>query len=293
MTICRRNLSESSANGLILFSHRGETHQTYYQLFGSLSGNPDARTPIVVLHGGPGLSHDCVLPHADLASLSPAHPRAVIFYDQLGNGRSTRLPAKPHSFWSLDLFLDELENPLAHFPIRYAFHVFGHSWGGMMGAEFVVRRHPRGLRRLVIANAPADVGLWEEAFGELLRAFPVEVREGVGRDPDEDKEGFYEGIMQVYAVHGCRVQPCPEDFVRTLCITRDWSIVDCLHLLDVPTLVVNGRYDIAHWDFVVAPLVERIPDVNWVKFEESSHAACWEERTAYMQTVSTFLDSDV
>jgi len=36
--------------------------------------------------------------------------RPVILYDQIGNGRSIRLPGKPTSFWSIDLFVAELEN---------------------------------------------------------------------------------------------------------------------------------------------------------------------------------------
>lgn len=199
--------------GFIPFSYEGETHQTYYKVYGDLGDR--AHTPIVVLHGGPGLSYDYVSPHADLADEAlGSYP--VIFYDQIGNGRSTHLPDKPSSFWTIDLFLDELENLLTHFGIQEEFHIVGHSWGGMMGGEFVVRRHPAGLKRLVIANSPADLSLWDRAFEQLLAAFPPEVQEAMAKNPDDDKEGFYNAIMQVYAVHGCRVQPFPDDFVKTV-----------------------------------------------------------------------------
>ncbi|TFK93666.1 proline-specific peptidase [Polyporus arcularius HHB13444] len=286
--------------GFIPFAYEGETHQTYYKVFGDLENL--TRTPIVVLHGGPGLSYDYVSPHADLAD-DAFGSFPVIFYDQLGNGRSTHLPDKPSTFWTIDLFLDELENLLTHFGISGESHIVGHSWGGMMGAELVVRRHPTGLKRLVIANSPADLDLWDKAFDQLLAAFPSEVKKALAKNPDDDKQGFYEAIMQVYAVHGCRVHPFPEDFVKTIRsiygddgdrtvdradITKNWSIVDRLHLVDVPTLVINARYDIAQ-DFVVAAYVERIPDVKWAKFENSSHTPCWEERPEYMHIVAKFL----
>jgi pimeloyl-ACP methyl ester carboxylesterase len=57
----------------------------------------------------------------------------------------------------------------------------------------------------------------------------------------------------------------------------------------VPTLVINGRYDIAQ-DSVQIPFFQRIPRVKWVRFEESSHCPFWEtERARYMQTIEEFL----
>jgi len=34
----------------------------------------------------------------------------VIFYDQVGNGRSTHLPERGADFWTVDLFVRELRN---------------------------------------------------------------------------------------------------------------------------------------------------------------------------------------
>ena len=68
-----------------------------------------------------------------------------------------------------------------------------------------------------------------------------------------------------------------------------WTIVGRLHEIDAPTLVINGRYDIAQ-DWVVAPYHETIPGARWVKFEESSHLPCWEEREVYMRIVAEFLE---
>lgn len=71
-------------------------------------------------------------------------------------------------------------------------------------------------------------------------------------------------------------------------ILKGWTIVDCLHDVDVPTLVVNGAYDIAD-DEIVKPYVENIPNSKWVKFDSSSHTPFWEEREKYMQIVGEFL----
>ncbi|MGZ4596740.1 MAG: alpha/beta fold hydrolase, partial [Actinomycetes bacterium] len=61
--------------------------QTWYRIDGDLHG-ADGPAPLVVLHGGPGATHDYLTPLAELAR----DGRAVVLYDQLGNGRSTHHP---------------------------------------------------------------------------------------------------------------------------------------------------------------------------------------------------------
>lgn len=62
--------------------------------------------PLLVLHGGPGCTHDYLVSLCDLVNDN----RSVIHYDQLGNGRSTHMSEAPYDFWTVDLFLRELEN---------------------------------------------------------------------------------------------------------------------------------------------------------------------------------------
>ena len=69
--------------------------------------------------------------------------RAVVHYDQLGNGRSTHLREKGADFWTPALFLDELDNLLAHLGIASAYHLLGQSWGGMLAAEHGALAAPR------------------------------------------------------------------------------------------------------------------------------------------------------
>ena len=190
------------------FVYQGETFQTYYKIFGDLTGH--AVVPLIVVHGGPGLSHDYLLPHADLA----AH-RPVVFYDQIGNGRSTRLPDKPREFWTIDLFLDEFDSLVAHLGIQDAYHIVGHSWGGMMAAELVVRRHPASLKRLVVTNSPAAIDLWNKSLQQILGTFPKEVQDPVVKGESADPDGFFAAMLKVYAVHGLRIQPFPDEFLKT------------------------------------------------------------------------------
>ncbi|KAI0776853.1 proline-specific peptidase [Trametes elegans] len=266
------------------FIYEGETYQTYYKVFSNLEGR--SATPVVLLHDGSGLTHQCLVPHADLTARS--HP--VILYDQIGNGRSTHLPDKPPSFWTVDLFLAEFQ----HLGIEDDYYNVGHSWGGMMASELIIRSHPRGLRRFVVDGSPADIAVWNRSSKELLEKFPQSVKDALAEGPAADREAYVNALKEVYAVHGCRLQPIPEEFVSTLLnnylggMLKGWSIVDQSHTIDVPTIVINERYDIAQ-DYMVEPYHKEIPGARWIKFEDSSHTPFWEGREEYMSVVGDFL----
>jgi pimeloyl-ACP methyl ester carboxylesterase len=107
-------------------------YRTWYRVTGSLESG---KLPLVVAHGGPGCTHDYVDSFKDIAALDG---RPVIHYDQLGNGNSTRLPEKGPDFWTVGLFLEELDALLSHLGIQQHYAFLGQSWGGMLGAEHAV-----------------------------------------------------------------------------------------------------------------------------------------------------------
>lgn len=265
--------------------------------------------PLVVVHGGPGCTYDYLLSLTDL--VGPGRP--VVFYDQVGGGRSTHRPSAPSEEWSISLFLDELDNLLSHLGIDGDYDLLGQSWGGMLGSEHAVRR-PAGLRRLVIANSPASMSRWLRAAQELRSELPDEVRRTLDRHEQAgtiDSSEYRAASGVFYARHVCRIVPNPPDVVRTFAYLeddptvyhamngptefhvigtlRDWSVEDRLNRIDAPTLVINGRFDEAT-DDTVAPFLSQVPNVRHHRFEESSHMPHWEERDAYMEVVSRFLD---
>ena len=72
---------------------------------------------------------------------------------------------------------------------------------------------------------------------------------------------------------------------------KGWNIIDNLHKIDVPTLLLNGKYDMAQ-DFVVQPFFDRIKKIKWLTFQNSSHVPMWEEREKFMEVVEHFLQSE-
>ena len=133
--------------GTVPFPHGGEDAETWYRVTGDLRA--DGPAPLVVLHGGPGGTHDYLLSLVDLA-----HGRAVVHYDQLGNGRSTHYPDRGPDFWTPELFVRELQNLVDALGIAGRHHVLGQSWGGFLAEEYALTQPP-GLRSLVLADTAA------------------------------------------------------------------------------------------------------------------------------------------
>jgi L-proline amide hydrolase len=261
-----------------------------------------------VLHGGPGATHDYVSSLARLSSTG----RAVVHYDQLGNGRSSHFPDRGTEFYNVDLFLDELDNLLAHLGIAGCYHVLGQSWGGMLGAEHAITR-PEGLRSLVISNSPASMELWVTEATRLRGELPDDVRETLDRherDGTIEDPAYLAATRAFYDKHVCRIVPNPEEVVRSFewitkdptvyhamngpneffCIgsLRTWSVIDEVHAIDVPTLLVSGRFDEAT-PATVQPFFDGIPDVRWEILEESSHMPFLEEQKRFDEVVTSFL----
>jgi len=296
-------LLEASAEGAVDF--RG--WKTWYRITGDLASG---RAPLVTAHGGPGGTHDYLLTMADISRSG----RPVIHYDQLGNGRSTHLRDKGADFWTVDLFLDELENLLEQLGISDNYHLLGQSWGGMLGAEHAIRQ-PRGLRSLVISDSPASMPLWLAAAAELRAQLPPDVQETLTRHEaaaTTDSAEYLAAMDVFYARHVCRIVPHPAELARTFAaIAEDptvyhtmngpsefhvigtlktWSVVDEVNRIQVPTLLISGGHDEAA-PSTVQPFADGIPDVRWHIFEQSSHVPHIEERNAYMALVQDFIDA--
>lgn len=194
--------------GTIPFIIEDKTYSTWYRVFGDIKNR--THPPLVILHGGPGLSHDYLLPISDIASSRP-----VIFYDQLGNARSTHIHDKEKSFWTIDLFIDELINVLQYFNIQDEFDLLGHSWGGILAFEFELRRKPDGLRRVVVTNSLASMPMWDESNAQLIKSFPTWVQEGMGIGL-KDLKASAPAMKEFRTKHGCRVAPFPKEYVDSL-----------------------------------------------------------------------------
>jgi proline-specific peptidase len=278
--------------------------ETWYQVVGA--GEQPGKLPLLCLHGGPGALHDYLEPLGALTETG----RRVIFYDQIGCGKSW-LQADP-SKWTVELFVDEVAAVRDGLGLD-RIHLFGSSWGGMLAMEYALTG-PDGLASLVLSSSPASIPVWAEEANRLRRELP----EATQRVLDEheaagtiDSPEYEEATVEFYKRHVCRLDPWPayvnrsfaglqehpevyitmqgpNEFVITGTL-KDWDITARLGEIRVPTLITAGRYD----EFTprqAQALHEGIPGSELVTFEESSHMQFAEEPERYLQVVSDFLD---
>lgn len=174
------------------------------------------KLPLLCLHGGPGAPHDCIEPLGRLADTG----RRVVFYDQIGCGRSW--VERDPSFWTVDLFVDEVR------AVRDALglgriHLFGSSWGGMLAMEYALTR-PAGLTSLVLSSSPASFPVWAEETGRLRSALPEEVRRVLDEEEAAnrlDSPAYGEATAEFYKRHVCRVDPWPDNVLRSFAGLRE------------------------------------------------------------------------
>jgi proline-specific peptidase len=91
-----------------------------------------AHALLLLLHGGPGAGHDYLEPLSALADERP-----VIFYDQLGCGRSDR--PDDASMWHIEHFVEEIDVLRQALRLHHVV-LYGHSWGGWLAQEYLARR---------------------------------------------------------------------------------------------------------------------------------------------------------
>ncbi|KAI3342536.1 Alpha/Beta hydrolase protein [Ustulina deusta] len=288
----------------------GKPCKTWYKIYGSLESHPGPA--LVVLHGGPGAGHEYLSPLIDLYE---KYNIPLVFYDQVGCGRSTHFREKigDTTFWTFELFIQELDNLVDHLQLRTkGFCLIGQSWGGMLGGAYASLR-PQGLKKLILAGAPASIPLLAKGARELLAALPKAARttlEECDKRGDHESEEFENAAKEFYARHVCRLDPYPAD---VLCAFknlkddpsayqtmqgpsefvivgsfRDWEGWREAHKIEAETLLLNGRYDEAT-DQCIKPWFDHIPKVKWVTLENSSHMAHFEERDRFIQLVGEFL----
>jgi L-proline amide hydrolase len=280
---------------------------TWYRVVGDLKSG---KTPIMVLHGGPGAGHNYCEPIADLIAQTG---RAAVLYDQIGCGNSTHLPDAPKEFWTPELFMEELVLLTKHLGIADNYAIVGQSWGGMLGMQFAITQ-PAGLKALVVADSPASMEVWVSEANKLRKQLPPEVEATLlkheAAETTEDPE-YVAAVDVFYARHLCRIpQPPyvvasfeqlsadptvyhtmngPSEF-HVIGSLKTWDIRKDLGKITAPTLLVSGQYDEAT-PAMVEEINKLIPGSKWELFPESSHMPHVEEPARFKRIVSEFLDS--
>ncbi|MDD4616334.1 MAG: proline iminopeptidase-family hydrolase [Alphaproteobacteria bacterium] len=283
-------------------SKRGKISLRWGKIWYELTGSTQ-NAPLVVLHGGPGFPHNYL---RSLLKLSDA--RAILFYDQLGCGRSDR--SDDVALWNTERFADELDLLVKKLGLK-EYHLLGHSWGAALALEHALRR-PQGLKSAIMASPFLSAPLWTKDMIVWRDALPTEIRDILERCERLNSfrsEEFAFATQYFYARHVYRnVSPQhpdyqeaakgmgssvyttmwgPSEFIFTGNL-KNYDQTGRLHELTIPTLLTCGQWDEAR-PSTVEYYKSLIPGAQMKVFEKSSHMPHLEETELYMQTVKEFL----
>jgi proline iminopeptidase len=269
-------------------------------------GRDKPGTPLLVLHGGPGVPHNYLLPLEALADERP-----VVFYDQLGCGNSNR--PNDTSLWTTTRFVEELKAVRSALKLDEV-HLLGQSWGTMLAVEYLLREKPSGVKSLILSAPYLSTPRWVSDQQVWISQLPQDVQDTISKYEalqDYSSPAYQEAMMFFYNKHVCRMDPWPECLLQSMekmgveVYNHMWGpseftmtgtlmqadLTPELPQLTVNTLLTCGEYDEAtpattlYYQSLINGSAIRI-------FQGASHSHHLESETEYIQVIRNFINQN-
>jgi proline iminopeptidase len=274
-------------------------------------------SPLMVLHGGPGASHDYLLPWL----LPLARTNRLIFIDERGSGRSERV-ADVHQYTNENMVEDveTVRSALALGKIS----LLGHSCGGVLALGYALK-YQENLTHLVLASTFASTKAMNEVLAREKAQMPPEKlaqlekleKAGLfgkgeiwehGRYPtDYQKLAWGDGYFPfLFGAHPDAnydptngVAPTNWELYREMWGSHGEFVidgnltsveyVDRLPTIKVPTLVMAGDHDECDLS-LVRTMHEKIAGSKLVILPNSGHLAFQDQPKLWIESVRDFVN---
>jgi proline-specific peptidase len=271
--------------------------RVWYRIVGS-----GTATPLLVLHGGPGVPSYYLKPFAALADERP-----VVFYDQLGCGHSD--PISDTTLLTVDHFVAEVGAVRAALGLDEV-HILGHSWGTMLATDYLLTR-PTGVRSVILASPAISIPRWLADADTLLRTMPDSIQQAVARheaDGSFDAPEYQAAVMAYYERYVARKLPWspdvdsavaqisemvyghmwgPSEFTATGTL-RGYDRTGRLGEITIPTLFTTGQYDEAR-PATVEYYRSLVPGAELAIIPNAAHLTMQDDSATNMRIVREFL----
>ena len=278
----------------------GYTSSTLVPLYWAAYG-PEGKSPLLVLHGGPGASHDYLLPQM----LELARDRELIFYDQRGGGRSRQEADVPITWRTQVEDLGAVAREFSLEPLS----IVGYSWGGLLAMLYAIEaaagRAPISPARMVLIDpAPADRGHRQEFEAEFNRRQQSEtirrMREELAASglQQMDRDAYRQRAFEL-SVAGYFADPArAADLTPFRVIGKvqksiwdslgDYDLSAGLATVSCPALVVHGSEDPI--PVAASRKTAEALSARFVLLEGSGHVPYVEQPDQLFPAVAAFLD---
>jgi proline iminopeptidase len=145
----------------------------YYQTLGQ-------GAPLLIVHGGPGASHDYFLPYL----LPLARHRKLIFIDERGSGKSEKL--EDPSGYTVENMVEDTEAVRQGLKLG-RISLLGHSYGGVLAQAYALK-YQTNLTHLILCSTFHSTSKMNEVFRRMLAGMTPELR---GRILSLEKAGLF------------------------------------------------------------------------------------------------------
>lgn len=275
-----------------LTPHEGYIHVTggkiWYKIVGS--GN---KIPLLLLHGGPAVPSYYLDPMSALS-----RDRPVIFYDQLGCGRSDRITDT--SLMTIPQYVNRLKELVDSLHLK-SYYLYGHSWGSILATEFYLK-HPKGIKALILAGPALDISRWQKDADSLIGTLPDSTQQAI-RNNEKNKTyntpAYQRAVNIYYHKYLARKTPWSTDMDSTFSQMGEnvymymegpseftvsgqlanYNITDSLGEIKVPTLFICGEYDEAppatgkyYQSLVAGAQFAEIPNAGHLEMQDNPKA---------------------
>ena len=276
-----------------------------------------AGDPLMILHGGPGASHDYLLPWV----LSLARTNRLVLIDERGSGRSEKL--ENPAGYTVENMVEDVE------AVRHALglgriNLLGHSFGGVLAQAYAFK-YPQNLKHLILGSTFHSTRQLNEVFAKMKAAMSPELRariDGMEREGLFGKGKGYEAGRYTneymiaawgegYFPYLYRRRPDPNfdpvaagamswDLYREMWGSHGEFVVDGnlasveyadrLGSLAVPTLILVGDHDQVD-PSISKDMQARIPGSKLVVLPESGHMIFVDQPELFRRAVDDFVHS--
>ena len=278
-------------------------YQTYYRIV----GEPTDNAPLLLIHGGPGSTHNYFEVLDDLAVTTR---RQIISYDQIGCGESY-VDGHPE-LWTLTTWLDELEALRSHLHLDRV-NLLGQSWGGMLIFAYMIDRHPEGIESIILSSTAPSSELWSHEQQRLISFMPTDEQEAIARavatgnfdDPAYLKANDHYTVLHADEITDaspeCLRRPKrfgtesyltawgPNEYTPTGTL-RDFDYTDRLGEITDPTLIISGTNDECT-PLIAKTMADNMPNAIWELLDGARHMTFIDQTDTYKYLLTEWLMS--
>ena len=281
-------------------------YKTYYRVVGKNTGN---KKPLVLLHGGPGSTHNYF---EVLDRIAEEDERQLVMYDQIGCGNSY-VENRP-DLWNSKVWIEELIELRKHLGLD-EIHLLGQSWGGMQTLEYVCNYKPEGLKSIILSSTLPASWLWAEEAQRMIAQMPQDMQDAIKKatESGDYSSPEYQAAEAEYMRQHCAGEvtendpEClrrpkkagresyvvgwgPNEFTP-LGTLKDYDVIDQLGDIKEPALIINGGNDLCT-PYVAKFMYDRIPNSEWELFRTCRHMCFVEDNDHYVEVLKKWMNKN-